>query len=57
MLKAAGKELSDQCQPCRLVQILPRNRKPFSKNIPRRIFEDRRDAKGVCIFYTSPYVI
>ena len=33
----------------------PRPRKTFSKNIPRRIFKDRRDAEGVLFLRPPPY--
>lgn len=32
----------------------PRPRKTFFKNIPRRIFKDRRDAEGGAVFATPP---
>lgn len=43
--------------PCLVAQNsrrLPKPRKTFFKNIPRRIFKDRRDAEGVLFLRPPP---
>lgn len=44
-------------KPCLVAQNsrrLPQPRKTFFKNIPRRIFKDRRDAEGVLFLRPPP---